>query len=120
MEPRHYQTMLAEESPDLVVIEDSRLTSFVFTGSRQGPRQSLKIARNIGMVDGFCYLLDSLCAQLGIPIICVSPEGKGRKLKAKPFQLSTGYQGTSNQHERDAAMVARPYRHQKQRALPSR
>jgi hypothetical protein len=111
--PADYVSLLSDRQPSLVVIEDSRLTSFVFTGARQSHRPSLKIARNIGMVDGFCHLLFALCESQGIDVIGVSPEGKGRKLKAPMFCQMTGHTGTSNQHERDAAMVAWPHRHKR-------
>ena len=103
--------MLEAERPQLVVIEDSRQESYVFTGPRVTGRAKYKIARNIGMIDGFCYVLQALCEALEIEAILVSPTTKGRKLKAAIFAQVTGYEGRTNQHERDAAMVARPYRH---------
>lgn len=112
VEAHDYYTLLQSERPGLVIVEDSRLQSHVFTAPKIIGNAKNKIARNIGMVDGFCHLLESLCKSFEIEIISVSPLAKGSKYNAKVFEQITGYQGRSNQHERDAAMVARPFRHQ--------
>ena len=44
-----------------------------------------------------------------MPRIGVSPLRKGSKLTAARFAKVTGWQGRSNQHERDAAMCAFRY-----------
>lgn len=112
IEVHGYYTLLQSERPGLVIVEDSRLQSHVFTAPKITGNAKNKVARNIGMVDGFCHLLESLCKALEIEIISVSPLGKGSKYNAKVFGQITGYQGRTNQHERDAAMVARPFRNQ--------
>jgi len=114
--PADYERVLLDIQPVLVVLEDSRLTSKVFTGPTKNERSRLKIARNIGMVDGFCYLLFDQCERNDIEAIGVAPIDKGRKLKAAPFGNYTRYTGTSNQHERDAGMVAWPFRHKRAKA----
>ncbi len=108
--PAQYGAVLADYKPDLLVVEDSRLQSHVFTGPKESPAARLKIARNIGMVDGFCSILTRMAEILEIPMIGVSPLGKGVKINA--YQLATimGWTGRSNQHERDAAAVAHKYR----------
>ena len=95
--------------PDLVVFEDSRKQSHTWTriASRDA---SLKMARNVGEIDAWCNLIDAECAALGIRCIGVSPTGKGAKLAAPAFSKLTGWDGKSNQHARDAALVAFPYR----------
>ena len=108
--PAQYGVVLAEYHPDLLVIEDSRLQSHVFTGPKESPAARLKIARNIGMVDGFCSILTRLAETLEIPMIGVSPLVKGAKLDANRFAELTGWTGKSNQHTRDAAAVAWQYR----------
>ena len=61
---------------------------------------------------GFCVSLciTQVCADMGLPAHGVSPKGKGQKINGQSFASLTGWSGTSNQHERDAAMVAWPYR----------
>lgn len=92
---------------DMVVFEDSTLISNVFTTARAG---QLKIARNIGEVDGLCKRIRYLCEKAKLPFIQVSPKQKGKKLNAKEFQERTGYDRQTNQHERDAAIVGFVYR----------
>ena len=108
--PDQYGAVLADYKPDLLVVEDSRLQSHVFTGPNESPAARLKIARNIGMVDGFCSILTRRAEYLGIPMIGVSPLMKGAKLDANRFAELTGWAGKSNQHTRDAAAVAWQYR----------
>ena len=43
----------------------------------------------------------------------ISPKGKGAKVNAERFEQVTGWTGASNEHTRDAAMVAYPYRNAK-------
>ncbi|AVQ84274.1 hypothetical protein [Variovorax sp. PMC12] len=109
VEPHTIEHMLRSYMPARVVFEDSRLESKVWTtaGSRAA---ALKIARNVGQVDAWCGLITSVCADLGIPAHGISPTAKGAKLNAAQFAAATGWAERSNQHERDAAMVAWPYR----------
>ena len=92
-----------------VIFEDSRLTSFLFTTVKSRP-VALSMARKVGQVDGYCNLITAICADLGIPSHGISPKNKGAKLNAEQFALATGWTGKSNEHARDAAMVAWPYR----------
>lgn len=94
---------------DRVVFEDSRLTSFMFT-SVPSRAAALKMARNVGEIDAWSKLICAVCEQLNIPAHGISPKGKGAKLDAKAFERLTGWTGPSNEHTRDAAAVAWPYR----------
>ncbi|CAN7454768.1 hypothetical protein LJR099_003059 [Variovorax paradoxus] len=109
IEPHSIEHFLRHHAPARVVFEDSRLESKVWTtaGSRAA---ALKIARNVGQIDAWCSLITAICADLGIPAHGISPTAKGAKLDAEAFALVTRWAGRSNQHERDAAMVAWPYR----------
>lgn len=98
-----------------VIFEDSRLQSHIFSAHKSGKRvlshpEQLKVARNVGQIDGWCHVITNVCAERGITCHGISPEGKGAKLDAKQFQSVTGWAGKSNQHERDGAMVAWKYR----------
>lgn len=107
-----HQIRDAINGADRVVFEDSRLTSFMFTSVKSRPA-ALKIARNVGEIDAWCRLIVSQCAELGIPAHGISPQGKGAKLNAAQFAAATGWTAKSSQHERDACMVAWPYRRAK-------
>jgi hypothetical protein len=113
--PADYENVLLDIKPVFLVLEDSRLTSKVFTEPTKNAKSRLKIARNIGMVDGFCHLLFDQCQRHDIEAMGVAPIDKGRKLNAASFCRHTRYTGTSNQHERDAAMVAWPFRHRREK-----
>lgn len=92
-----------------VVFEDSRLISHTWS-TVPSRAAALKMARNVGEIDAWCRLITQVCADIGIPAIGISPKSKGQKINWQSFKSLTGYVGTSNQHERDAAMVAWPYR----------
>lgn len=96
--------------PCIVVMEDSRMQSYMFTGSDKNRATALKMARNVGMVDMVCNLVECICRDSGTRLITVSPKGKGEKLDSSKFTLITKSELVTNQHTRDAAMVAWPYR----------
>ena len=94
-----------------VIYEDSRLQSFLWNA--RGKHQlgvALKAARNVGMVDAICAQIAGWCEDEGVRYYGVSPKDKGAKLDAEAFKNITGWTARSNQHERDAALVAWPYR----------
>ncbi len=94
---------------DRVIFEDSRLQSHTWTRATTRAAAA-KMARNVGQVDAWCSLIVGICGRLGIPAHGISPKAKGKKLNAEQFKSATGWTGKSNQHERDGAMVAWPYR----------
>ncbi len=102
--------MIRRSSPSLVILEDSTLTSHIFTAPGVAHRAALKVARNIGEVDAYCKIIKQVCGELGIAYRSISPKDKGKKIDAKEFERITGWAGKSNQHERDAAMVAWRFR----------
>lgn len=107
--PHEIADCIAGNQPGRVIFEDSRLTSYMFTQVKSRAA-ALKMARNVGEIDAWSRLIVAVCADLSIPCISVSPKGKGKKLDAKEFARLTGWLAKSNAHERDAAMVAWPYR----------
>lgn len=109
IEPHEIESHLVAWKPARVVYEDSRLQSHVWTGASTRAA-AVKMARNIGEIDAWCKLIVAVCAKLGIDCHGISPAGKGAKLNAAQFATMTQWAGTSNQHERDAAAVAWPYR----------
>lgn len=108
-DPNGVAALLDEIQPERVVFEDSRLTRATW-GRGVSPAAMRKIARSVGQIDAWCSQLVDLCAVRGIVAHGISPKGKGAKLDAARFMRLTGYAGRTNQHERDAAMVAWPYR----------
>ena len=95
--------------PLFLAFEDSRLQSHVWLPS-QSKGIAANIARKIGMVDAWCYMIERICERYDIAYMRISPKAKGEKLNAKDFNRITRWNGKSNQHERDAAMVAWMFR----------
>lgn len=115
IEPHHLPELIRLTGTKRVIFEDSRLQSHLFSGHKPGAGalsapQKIKIARNVGQVDAWCGLIVAVCADLGIPAHGISPRGKGAKLNAAQFECLTGWAEKSNEHTRDAATVAWPYR----------
>lgn len=109
IEPHQIDALLSELKPARVVFEDSRLQSH--TWSKAPSRAAAaKMARNVGEIDAWCRLITAICARLGIAAHGISPLAKGAKVKAEQFAALTGWAGSSNEHTRDAAMVAWRYR----------
>ena len=109
VEPVEIAGYIESLRPDRVVFEDSRLLSHTWTTIKSRPA-ALKMARNVGEVDAWCKLIVAVCESLSIAAHGISPKAKGEKLGSEAFNRVTGWVGPSNQHMRDAAMVAWPYR----------
>ena len=107
--PHEIERTIRAVRPARVVFEDSRLQSHVWTTSTS-KAAAAKMARNLGEIDAWCKLIVAVCERLDIPSHGISPLGKGHKIAADQFERITGWKGRSNAHERDAAMVAFPYR----------
>ena len=107
--PHEIERTLRAVQPARVVFEDSRLQSHTWTRGKS-VAATAKMARNVGQIDAWCSYIQAVCLDYGIDSHGVSPAGKGAKLDAERFAAVTGWTGPSNQHTRDAAMVAWPYR----------
>lgn len=109
--PALIERTIREASPARVIFEDSRLQSHAWTAQAKTARGvALATARSLGQVDAWCRLITDVCEELGIPAHGISPAAKGPKRGAENFAVYTGWQASSNQHERDAAMVAWTFR----------
>ena len=109
--PHEIERTLRTLLPARVVCEDSRLQSRIWGARVKTPLGAkLATARSLGQVDAWCSLIVELCDELRITAHGISPKDKGAKLDAEAFHAVTGWEGRTNSHERDAAMVAHPYR----------
>lgn len=94
-----------------VVFEDSRLISAIYSDKdAKNEAAKKKIARDVGGIDMLCLLIEDSCKRLRVRYLGLSPKEKGAKVAASAFEHITGWEGRTNEHERDAAMVARPFR----------
>lgn len=98
--------------PLFVAFEDSRLQSHIWVPS-QTKGVAANIARKVGMVDAWCYMIERYCESWDVAYMRISPKAKGAKLNAEQFKSVTGWTKKSNAHERDAAMVAWQFRGKK-------
>ncbi len=109
--PEEIPDLLKEcaSSVALVVFEDSRLTNKIWT-AKGNEAQRDKMVRNVGEIDAWCKLIVGRCAMHGIPCLgrapCAKAGNKGRKLDSDEFAAQTGWTKRSNEHQRDAAMIA--------------
>ena len=109
--PHQIERLIRGRMPARIVFEDSRLETRAWNARQKAAYgAALATARSLGQVDAWCRLITDLCAELGIPAHGISPTAKGAKRDAESFAITTGWKGRCNQHERDAAMVAWPYR----------
>ena len=114
VEPHKIPWLLSQYQiePLFVAFEDSRLQSHVWLPS-QSKGVAANIARKVGMVDAWCYMIERVCEEYDIGFMRVSPKAKGAKVDAESFKKLTRWDKRSNQHERDAAMVAWKFRGKK-------
>jgi hypothetical protein len=105
MQPIDLQSRILTSNADMFVFEDSRLQSNVWIPSKNKAVAN-NIARKVGQIDAWCLLIEETCKRYDIKYMRVSPKAKGGKMNAEDFNMLTGWSGRSNQHERDAAMVA--------------
>ena len=101
---------LCEADISQIVMEDSRLQSFVWNATGKTRSPAMKVARSVGSVDRLCSLIEEAALSRDIPLLSVSPLDKGSKVRAEAFREITGWEGKTNQHERDAAMTSWKYR----------
>ena len=114
VEPAELAIVLVEKRPMVVIFEDSRQAKSVWTGEGTQAKRAA-MARNVGEIDAWCKLIEAICKRLGIACYGMAPSAKaggykGAKINAEAFNRFTGWVGKSNQHCRDAAMIAWPFR----------
>jgi hypothetical protein len=98
---------------DMVIIEDSRMISHLYTGENKKRPVALNMARKVGQVDRLCGMIEDFCKQYKKPLISISPKGKGAKMNDERFKAITGWEQRTSQHQRDAVQVGWRYRHVK-------
>lgn len=109
IEPHQLPEAIESIRPARVVFEDSRLQSHTWSRKLNAAAQ-LKVARDVGQIDAWCRLITATCERLGIPAHGISPKNKGAKLNAEQFERLTGWEGRTNEHQRDAAALAWQFR----------
>lgn len=84
-------------------IEDARLRKWI---PRQKTESSERGRREgAGYVKAHCAVWEDFCVITGIPFELVAPKNNRTKIPAGLFKKLTGWEGRTNGHERDCAML---------------
>lgn len=86
-----------------VIIEDARQWNGYSRGMKAGVMAAK--AQGSGSVKRDCQIWQEYMRHWSIDFKMVPPSWKGAKTDAKMFKLVTGWQGRTNSHGRDAAML---------------
>ena len=100
---------LAASETVMVVYEDARLIGGI-GGARAGSRETAARAQGAGSVKRDSALWQELLEKLGCSYHRISPRAKGGKMTRVEFKLLAKWDAPTNQHGRDAAMIAWIYR----------
>ena len=82
-------------------IEDARL----WIGFHGKTKKSDKRLQGAGSVKRDARVWEDWCAENGYSAYFIKPMGKGLKKSADEFKRITGWQGRTNEHARDAALI---------------
>lgn len=89
----------------LVLFEDARLRTWYGDADARQARSGAAIREGVGAVKRDCAIWEAFLTDHGIPFIARKPAAGGTKWKAEYFKRVTGWQGRTNEHGRDAAML---------------
>lgn len=104
----HDAMFLVKEAYDMhqdnlfVRVEDARKRTWFGFHSAKEDRARLQGA---GSVKRDCQIWDDYLKALGVRYEMVAPKNNATKLKAESFRALTKYDGKTNEHGRDAAML---------------
>lgn len=97
-----HQYVIASADPVKVVFEDARLRTWFGKHTAEKDRQLLQGA---GSVKRDCSIWEDALKDWGVEYIAKAPKDNMTKLHAETFRRITGYNGRTNEHSRDAAML---------------
>ena len=82
-----------------IVFEDSRIRKWI-------PKErGREVLQNVGKNKRDCSIWEEFCNFHDIPYIAQAPQKGLTKHTAESFQAITGWEGATNEHGRDAAML---------------
>lgn len=93
----------------VVKMEDPNFNKPVFKRAGVSPLAMLKIAQNVGQVKAAATLLAEFIMSNGVPVEMVPPlmgYPKAAKNNSELFKQMTNWNGSSNEDQRDAALIA--------------
>lgn len=80
--PAQILQTLQGRAPTLVIFEDSRKARKTWTGQGSAAARA-KMARNVGEIDAWCVLIETLCASLGIACFGLAPSAKAASSRGR-------------------------------------
>lgn len=89
-----------------VVFEDARLRTWFGAADTRQARSGPGIREGVGSVKRDCQIWADFLGRLGVPFKAVKPAKGGTKWPAEKFQAMTGWTASTNEHGRDAAVLA--------------
>lgn len=105
-----YITALAADNEITVKLEDVNAWRSVKHRAGTGPAAMRKISQNVGQVKATASLIKEMLNSKGIEVHLVKPLKGKVKMQAKKnsayFNKLTGWTGSSNEDNRDAALIA--------------
>ena len=104
----YYDVLQYDKECTVIVVEDPNKNRPVFPRHGASKKEIIKIAQNVGMNKRDAQLLIEGFRLEGYTVVQVKPRGSKYsrgKMDAKQFSAMTGYKGSSNQHNRDAALL---------------
>lgn len=87
----------------MVRVEDARLRKWVPWQKNEKAERGVR--EGAGSVKRDAIIWEDFLTDLGIPFEMVAPKNNKTKVTAQYFQQMTGYNGTTSEHARDAAML---------------
>lgn len=81
-----------------VWIEDARQRKWFGKSGRE-------VLQGVGSIKRDCHIWEEFCKNRNLKYRMVAPKNIKTKMSAEGFKKITGWQGRSNEHERDAAMI---------------
>jgi hypothetical protein len=100
-------SMIAFAKKLKVRIEDARLRKWIPKQKNEKAERGKR--EGAGSVKRDCKIWEDFLTDLGIDFELVPPKNNKTKVTAEYFKKLTGYEGTTNEHSRDAAMLVVGY-----------
>lgn len=92
------------QSPTLY-IEDARKRTWFGGMDAKQAKHGAGVREGVGSVKRDCQIWEDFCKEQGIEFVLVHPAANKTKLDAKDFGRITKWEGRTNEHGRDAAML---------------
>jgi hypothetical protein len=97
--------LVRELKPDVVIFEDARQRNWFGGRDAKQEKFGAGVREGVGSVKRDCGIWEDFLKELGVKYIARAPAAKSTKWKADKFKKVTGWEGRTNEHARDAAVL---------------